>query len=157
MTAGMTLDELMTTPYEDIPMEVRHQVLGEAAYYLDRVVETGRISGIKGIVVPHMNHWVVWSKYTGTLKVFTCLAGIWYLSKGGALPVVPLRTLYPRDCILDYIEGVRTGDMLGLSAHPHLDSHKPNDPVWVHDYLHLLMERIPYMWQAYEQLSQGQL
>lgn len=151
----MDIHQLLTTDYETLPMEVRHQVLGEAAYYLDKVIDTGRLPNIKGYYIfPVMNSWC---EVNNADYIEACLAGIWYMGKTGR--TVGLHD-DKRSNVLSYLDRARTEGvgslhyLLGLSE-PLVETYeyRPYWPALVKARMHMLRQYLPIMDMTYRALE----
>jgi hypothetical protein len=150
----MDIQQLLTTDYDTLPMGVRHRILGEASYYLDKVIETGTIPGIKGYhIFPVMNSWCeVNADY-----IEACLAGIWYMGKTGMTTGLHNDRGYNA---LSYLDRVRYEDISALHPLVGLDNvlPQPNEyrPWWACDVqsrLYMLRQHLPTMDSKYRALG----
>lgn len=147
MTTAMTeLQYLLHTHYDDIPMDTKHRVLGEALYYLEVALSTNTIPGIGSMrVVPNMCHW---SQQRGD-GVHACLGGIWYMATTQTIvDCVPLEV----DNILVYMEDIalscKANVLVGLPAGTITTNY--DGVLSVRDRLQSMMALLPLMQQAYQ-------
>lgn len=147
----MDIQQLLTTDYETLPMEVRHQLLGEAAYYLDKVMGSGRLPSIKGYhIFVVMNSWC---EVNNADYIEACLAGIWYMGRAGM--TVGLHNDKGNNT-LSYLDRIRTEHasalhtLVGLSeplVEPY--EYRPCWPAHVQARMRMLRENLPTMDMTY--------
>ena len=154
----MDIQQLLTTDYDTLPLEVRHRILGEALYYLEVVESTHTIPGIEGVTItPNMNMWCYppppYSDTTDSVQA--CLAGIWYMGRARELLVMRglPNTLW---VVLDYLDMVAKFTHVS-SLHRLVGMEVPDDYYEdvaviedVQQRLHSLMETLPLMREAYD-------
>lgn len=155
----MDMRALMETEYEHLPIEVRQQVLGAAAYYLDMVARTGTLPGIEDTVVMNMD---VWCYYSQGCTVEACLAGIWYMGITGTMLDLSLLSTSKANILiyLDMVAITRDTDKLhelvGCSSTYQgagIATARRKNGEDVQRHLHSLMEVTPIMKKAYEACS----
>lgn len=149
----MHIHQLLTTDYDTLPMEVKHCILGEAAYYLDKVIEAGTIPGIKGYhIFPVMNSWC---EPNGDY-IEACLAGIWYMGRTGMTSGLHDDRRHNALSYLDLIRLENGGvlhQLVGLdNAVPEPYEYRPWWPSDVQSRLYTLRQYLPTMDTTYRAL-----
>lgn len=143
------LEVLLNTDYDDIPMDTRHRVLGEALLYLEVAMSTYTLPGIDRLRVLANMRW--WSHDWGG-NINACLGGLWYMTTAQeVVRYIPLNS----DNILIYLEEVAIQDDADVLAGLPEGSIPAHDcdgvvlPEYVRDRLHNMMGLLPIMQDSY--------
>lgn len=111
------MQKMLEMKHEHVPMGVKHEVIGEASFYLDLIMHEGIIPELDDyVVVPNMHYWCYITaafeertdkRYPDRKEVQACLAGIWYMASTNKV-MLDLKYALPSTNILMYLDQLVT-------------------------------------------------